>query len=153
MAGILGGMDSPPIQFAELREHPLVRGDGVLRLFADAPSVPDTIIDDLAGNGPHYLQNRDEARELFRTAIQNFDVLHFQAVLNERYPIARRKALKRSRVGLKRLAKAAGRAANELPRPNGRLVHLITTLKGGWPGYAMRLEHRPRNSRAATFSA
>ena len=100
MGGILGNLEPTSPSFPLARKHPLVKGERIWCPFSESRRVPDAVIDELAGNGIAYSASKGDARELVRTAIRNFDALHFQATLDERYPSAYRKALKRSKSAL-----------------------------------------------------
>ena len=70
--------------------------------FSESRRVPDAVIDRLAGNGIADAANKGVARELVRTAVRNFDALHFQAILDDRWPTAYQMAVRKSKPRLKK---------------------------------------------------
>jgi hypothetical protein len=125
VGGILGILEPRFPPFHRVREHPLVKGDGVRCWFSESPYVPDAIIDELAGDGSAYTAHKDDARELVRTAIRNFDTLHFQALLYDRFPAAYKKALRKSKPRLDKIALHARRCAEQLRHVSPGLPDLV----------------------------
>lgn len=130
MGGILGILEPRFPPFHRVREHRLVKGDGVLCWFSESPRVPDAIIDELAGDGSAYTAHKNDARELVRTAIRNFDTLHFQALLDDHSPAAYKKVLRKSKPRLKKIALHAGRCAEQLRQVSPSHPHDLRRIRG-----------------------